>query len=60
MFYWIVHEIEFACLYRDWSYDVVGIIGYQENATVLSFFLTPISLKTELEEKNREGRKHHQ
>ncbi|XP_044352180.1 uncharacterized protein [Triticum aestivum] len=43
MFYSIVHAIELACLYRDWSYDVVGIIGYQENATVLSFFLTAIS-----------------
>lgn len=43
MFYWIVRTIDFARFYRDWSYDVVGITGYQENATVLSLLLAAIS-----------------
>ncbi|XBJ13360.1 hypothetical protein VPH35_005551 [Triticum aestivum] len=41
-FYWLVHAIEFARFYRDWSYDVVGITSYQENATALDFVLTAI------------------
>ncbi|KAE8799430.1 putative disease resistance protein RGA1 [Hordeum vulgare] len=43
MFYWLVHVIDFARFYRDWSYDVVGITSYQENATALDFVLTAIS-----------------
>ena len=41
-FYWLVHAIEFARFYRDWSYDVVGITSYQDNATALDFVLTAI------------------
>ncbi|XP_044417564.1 uncharacterized protein [Triticum aestivum] len=43
IFYWLVHATEAAHTYRNWSYDVVGITGYQENASMLDILLITIS-----------------
>ncbi|KAF6986943.1 hypothetical protein CFC21_004631 [Triticum aestivum] len=43
IFYWLVHVIEIASFYRDWSYDIIHITSKKENDTALDFVLTAIS-----------------
>lgn len=46
LYSWLGHVFEFACFYRNWSYQVLGIKICQENAAlfdILDIFLTAIS-----------------
>ncbi|XP_044350903.1 putative disease resistance protein RGA1 [Triticum aestivum] len=52
----VVDVFKVACLYRDWSYDVVGITSYQENASAshsLGAAISRWNLKRRIEELER-------